>query len=266
MNGIHGKNLPDDVHDAAALYAVDALEPDERAAFEEHLRDCAACRRDVAEFGEVGAHLAAGVEQDPPPQLRADVLAGIRSTRPLPADPAGTGDPSGTGEPPAEAPGATVVPLQGRRRPRRQWLTAVAAALVPIAALGGWMLGTQAEQRELEQLIAQEQDREHRLLSAPDVATHRLDVEGRPATLVVSRQRDAAVLVASDLPAPGEGREYQLWLMQDGTPVPDARFGGGETEVWLAGDVDRAGAVAMTVEPAGGSPAPTSPILASTEI
>ena len=253
--------MSDDVHEDAALYAVDALDLDERAAFEEHLRDCAVCRRDVAQFGEVGVQLASGLEQEPPPQLRESVLAGIRNTRPLPAARAGGG------EPPTEGQGATVVSLEGRRRSRRQWLTAAAAAvLVPAAALGGWALGTQAEQRELEQLIAQEQDRQRRLLSASDVATHRLEVEGRPATLVVSEQQDAAMFVASDLPAPGEDREYQLWLVQDGAPVPDAHFGGGGVQVWLDGDVDRAGAVAMTVEPAGGSPAPTSPILASTEI
>ena len=50
-----------DVHADAALYAVDALEPGERAAFELHLRGCAACREEVAAFAEVGAHLAAAV-------------------------------------------------------------------------------------------------------------------------------------------------------------------------------------------------------------
>ena len=142
---------------------------------------------------------------------------------------------------------------------------AAAAVLLPGAALGGWAVGTQAEQRE-QQLVAQEQDRQNRLLSAPDVTTRQLDVDGRPATLVVSAQADAALFVASDLAGPGEGREYQLWLVQDETPVPDVRFGGGQVQVWLDGDIDRAGAVAMTVEPAGGSETPTLPVLAAAEI
>jgi anti-sigma-K factor RskA len=37
-------------------------------------------------------------------------------------------------------------------------------------------------------------------------------------------------------------------------------------QVWLKGDVDRAGAVAMTVEPAGGSETPTTPVLAAVEV
>ncbi|MGQ1838325.1 anti-sigma factor domain-containing protein [Kocuria turfanensis] len=260
----------DDVHGDAALYAVDALEPEERAAFEEHLRGCAACRAEVDSFGEVGAALASAVAQDPPPALRADVLAAIHGTRS--GAHAGTPAPTPSAAPPGSSadPGtaADVVSLAERRRPRRQRLAAAAAAavLLPGAALGGWAIGTQTEQREQQQLAAQEQDRQARLLAAADVATHRLEVDGSTATLVVSEQEDAAMLVAADLPAPEEGREYQLWLMQDGSPVPDAHFGGGQVQVWLEGDVDRAGAVAMTVEPAGGSETPTLPVLAAVEV
>ncbi|MUN63515.1 hypothetical protein GMA12_10230 [Kocuria sediminis] len=274
MNDMQEDNWSEDVHGDAALYAVDALEPEERAAFEEHLRDCAACRAEVDSFGEVGAALASAVAQDPPPALRGNILAAIHGTRS--GAPAGTPVPSPAATPSAAppgssadpGPGADVVSLAERRRPRRQRLAAAAAAavLLPGAALGGWAIGTQTEQREQQQLAAQEQDRQARLLAAADVATHRLEVDGSAATLVVSEQEDAAMLVAADLPAPEEGREYQLWLMQDGSPVPDAHFGGGQVQVWLEGDVDRAGAVAMTVEPAGGSETPTLPVLAAVEV
>lgn len=265
-----------DVHGDAALYAVDALEPEERTVFEAHLRGCAACRAEVDSYGEVGAALASAVAQGPPPALRENVLAAIHGTRAGPATGPSAGTPTGTsaGSSSPAAPetgtdsGAEVVSLAQRRRPRRQWLAAAAAAavLLPGAALGGWAIGTQTEQREQQQLAAQEQDRQARLLAAGDVATHQLAVDGRTATLVVSEQEDAAMLVAADLPAPGEGQEYQLWLMQDGSPVPDVHFGGGQVQVWLDGDVDRAGAVAMTVEPAGGSETPTLPVLAAVEV
>ncbi|MFI7481124.1 anti-sigma factor domain-containing protein [Kocuria sp. M1R5S2] len=257
----------DDIHANAALYAVDALEPGERQTFEAHLSRCAPCREDVAAFGEVGGRLAAAAAAEPPPQLREDVLAAVRGTRP---DAAATGEPGpGAGDHagPAEPSGAAVVSLAGRRRPRTRWLAAAAAAvLVPGAALGGWVLGAQTEQREQQQVLAQEQERQNRLLGAPDVRTHRLEVDGNPATLVVSEQEDAAMFVASGLPGPGEDQEYQLWLMQDDTPVPDVHFGGGQVRVWLEGDVRQAEAVAMTVEPAGGSEAPTLPVLTAAEI
>ena len=264
MKDIQGDDRAGDVHADAALYAVDALEPGERAAFELHLRGCAACQEEVAAFGDIGAHLASAVAEPPPAALRENVLAAVRGTRQ-------EGRPEPRAEDPAEhragdASGATVVPLAQRRRSRHRWLAAAAAAvLLPGAALGGWAVGTQTEQRE-QQLVAQEQDRQNRLLSAPDVTTRQLDVDGRPATLVVSAQADAALFVASDLAGPGEDREYQLWLVQDETPVPDVRFGGGQVQVWLDGDIDRAGAVAMTVEPAGGSATPTLPVLAAAEI
>jgi anti-sigma-K factor RskA len=257
---IQGDDRAGDVHADAALYAVDALEPRERAAFELHLRGCAACREKVAAFGEAGAHLAAAVAAPPPPALRANVLAAVRGTQQEPR-------PEDRAEDQAERlSGTAPVSLADRRRPRRRWLAAAAAAvLLPGAALGGWAVGTQTEQRE-QQLLAQEQDRQNRLLSAPDVTTRQLEVDGHPATLVLSAQEDAALFVASDLAGPGEGREYQLWLVQGETPVPDVHFGGGQVQVWLDGDIDRAAGVAMTVEPAGGSETPTLPVLATAEI
>ncbi len=260
MKEIQGDDRAGDVHADAALYAVDALGPGERAAFELHLRGCASCREEVAAFAEVGAHLASATADPPPPELRENVLAAVRGTRQeqQPAHPAG--------HPPEHGAGGAPVSLAERRRRRRRRVTAAAAAvLLPAAALGGWAVGTQSEQRQ-QQIVAQEQDRQARLLSAPDVTTRQLEVDGRPATLVVSEQQDAALFVASDLAGPGEGREYQLWLVQEETPVPDVHFGGGDVRVWLDGDVDRAAAVAMTVEPAGGSESPTPPILATVEI
>ena len=46
-------------HEQAAAYALDALDPDERRAFEAHLDGCARCREEVASFGdEIGrAHV-----------------------------------------------------------------------------------------------------------------------------------------------------------------------------------------------------------------
>lgn len=264
----HGVD-PNDLHDLAPLYAVDALEPDERAGFEQHLSQCLRCQGELEDYAEVGAQLASGAATEPPPELRASVLSTISGTHPLPAP--APEDESADSSTPQAAAGqsrAQVVSLDERRsrRGRRLLAGAAAAAVVAGVALGGWNLGARWEQREQEQLAAQQEDRETRLLSAPDVTTHRIDVDGRAATLVVSRDQDAALFVAADLPDPGEGREYQLWLLEGETPLPDVHFAGGETRIWLSGDLAQAGGVAMTVEPAGGSTTPTLPLLASTGI
>lgn len=268
MNDIHDPRLDTGgVHDLAALYAVDALEPAEQAAFETHLPGCPRCQAELADYAEVTAHLAQAVAQDPPPALRTTVLGAIHGTASSPAH-AGidrTEVPVRSG--PAEAPVAPVVSLDARRRRYRRLLAAAAAAvLVPGLALGGWGLGVHSEQRQQQQLAAQEEDRANRLLAAPDVSTHRIEVQDRSATVVVSQQEDAALFVSTDLPDPGEGREYQLWLIDDEVPVPDVHFTGGQVRTWLDGEVADAGAIAMTIEPAGGSTTPTLPVLAATEI
>ena len=265
----HQEHSAAELHELAPLYAVDALEPAERDEFEQHLAGCAQCQAEIAGYDDVVGYLAAGTAQDPPPELRESVLSAIQGSRQ--ENPAATGFPGG-GTPPAagtpehQVSRGAVVSLEDRRRRRRLLSIAAAAVLVPAIALTGWNLGAQSEHREQEQLAAQEQNRENRLLSAADVTVRPIDVNGQPAALVHSQDQDSALFIAGDLSAPGDGQEYQLWLLEDGTPIPDVHFAGGEVRIWLEGDLDRAAAVALTVEPAGGSMAPTSPVVASTEL
>ena len=250
----------DALHELAPLFAIDALEPDERAAFEEHLAGCTRCQAEVADFAEVTAHLAAGAAQEPPAELRASVLGAIHGTRPRSVPQAGD-DP---GSPAAQV--APPVPLHTRRLRPLLLAAAAAALLLPAAGLAGWALGMQSEQRQQEEAADQQQQRQDRLLAAPDLSVQRLDVDGQPATLLFSEEQDSALFVAEGLPDPGPDREYQLWLLEDGTPVPDVHFAGGEIQVWLTGEVSQAGTVALTVEPTGGSTTPTFPLLAAADI
>jgi len=84
------------------------------------------------------------------------------------------------------------------------------------------------------------------------------------AKAFVSRSQNAILFTARDLPALPAARVYQLWAVAGGqaisagTFVPDAR---GRTQ--LVADVPalttRPDALAVTVEPEGGVPAPTGP-------
>jgi anti-sigma-K factor RskA len=51
-----------EIHELSAAYALDALEPEQRVEFEEHLLRCAECRETVSLFQETAAALAYGVE------------------------------------------------------------------------------------------------------------------------------------------------------------------------------------------------------------
>ncbi|NEA43636.1 anti-sigma factor, partial [Streptomyces sp. SID11385] len=106
------------------------------------------------------------------------------------------------------------------------------------------------------------QDRAARLdavLSAPDVkvASAPLDAGGR-ATVVVSRARDGAVFAATGLPTPPAGKVYQLWYDVNGTMRPAGLLPTSSGTVLMHGSPRTATAMGVTVEPEGGSRAPTS--------
>lgn len=268
----------DDVHADAPLYAAGALEREDLQGFEEHLEGCAACREEVASFGESLAQLAAAAPVQPPPPVRDAVLGRIHEeAASSPASFSGTQETGvrgsgaqGTRTPERSGPGSvtSLAAARHRSQPRRlvRWPVLVAAAaLAAVVGIGGWVVGTQQQEQQHQQLAQEqtrEQDRRADLLAAGDLTVEQIQVDGRSASLLASASQDEALLVSSDLPDPGEGREYQLWLMRGETPTPDAHFAGGEVSVWLDGAVDGADAVAMTVEPAGGSPAPTTDPLA----
>ena len=72
------------IHALAALYALDALDADEMAAFEAHLTSCEACRRDVESYREAAASLGEAVAVTPPEGLRATVLSQVATTPQVP--------------------------------------------------------------------------------------------------------------------------------------------------------------------------------------
>lgn len=71
-------------HDLAPLYALDALDPAEKIAFEEHLRQCDACAMDVKSFANVAGLVAETVSAAPPPELRQRLLTKVRRSAQAP--------------------------------------------------------------------------------------------------------------------------------------------------------------------------------------
>jgi anti-sigma factor RsiW len=71
------------LHELTAAYALDALDPEEREAFEEHLAGCERCQAEVAALGATAAELAfAAPAASPPPELRGRILQAARAERP----------------------------------------------------------------------------------------------------------------------------------------------------------------------------------------
>uniref|UniRef100_UPI00278C6A60 anti-sigma factor n=1 Tax=Streptomyces venezuelae TaxID=54571 RepID=UPI00278C6A60 len=144
---------------------------------------------------------------------------------------------------------------------RRRAVPLALAASVAAAVLGGVAVWQTQNGQDLEQQArqAQEQlDAVSAVLAAPDARTvHGKAANGALTTVVTSEQQNEAVFTAANLPAPGAGKTYQVWLDHDGTMRPAGLIDHDGT-VLLAGDPADAGAVGLTLEPAGGSPEPTT--------
>jgi hypothetical protein len=103
------------------------------------------------------------------------------------------------------------------------------------------------------------------VLAAPDLV--RIDLAGQPAApgagarALWSRAR-GMVFTASNLPPLPEGRVYQVWVVAGAAPIsaglltPDPS-GGGMSFFSTPPDIPPPSAVAVTLEPSGGLPAPT---------
>ncbi|MFI5666149.1 anti-sigma factor domain-containing protein [Streptomyces sp. NPDC051704] len=233
-----------DAHGLAAPYALDALDPGERAQYAAHLAACEACRQDVADFRATAARLAASVSLAAPVPMKERTLAAVDHVRQLPP------------LVPAPAP----VPLRGVLR-RKALPIALAASLAAAASFAGLAAWQHQEKQQLEQRARQSEQRLDAVsgvLAAPDARTvHGRAGNGALTSVVASDLQNKAVFTASGLPAPPAGKTYQLWLDHDGTMRP-AGFIRQDGTVLLDGDTADAAAVGLSLEPAGGSPQPTT--------
>jgi anti-sigma-K factor RskA len=240
-----------ELHTLTGAYALHALSDDEREEFERHLDDCDACAQEVRELTATAARLGLAVSATPPPGMKAAVLGRISTVRQ---------------EPPIAPPPArqAAARLRGRRMARFA-LAACLAVTAGSAGIAVWQHQNADDARQQARAAQQQSEQLAGVLAAPDAkaTTGRL-ADGASGTLVVAHSRNQAVFVASGLPTPPSGRTYQLWFNDAGTMRPAGLMDPSRTTeaVLLSGPVDKASGMGITVEPAGGSPAPTTPPLA----
>ncbi|RNL79940.1 anti-sigma factor [Nocardioides marmorisolisilvae] len=229
-----------EIHALSGAYAVDALDDLERARFEDHLAACAECRAEVASLQDAAASFSSMTTAAPSADLRAKILADIKTVRPLPP----------------------VVARLDSRRPRR-WANLVAAAAVLTVLGGGVTVWQQNHSTSQAPISAVDQIR-----TAADVTAVTQDLgKGAKATLYRSASLGKAALVTSHLPAAPNGKTYQLWLQNRAGHMVNAGLldGSGNRAVVLQGDASDATAAGITVEPAGGSQTPSLPVVAVIE-
>lgn len=236
-----------DLHTLAGAYALDALEPDERASFEEHLALCEECRQDVAEFAATAGRLALAVGVTPGPALKQDVLRKIADIR--------------------QEPPRTVLETRVATAARSAvWLRrfTLAACLVA-ASLGGvatWQHEEAQQAREQASRVQAGADQVAAVLAAGDARTRAASLpDGARGVVVTSASQDRAVFTASGLDAPPEGKVYELWFNDEGTMRPAGLLDRERSNqiTLMDGEIGEATGMGITVEPAGGSKTPTLP-------
>jgi anti-sigma-K factor RskA len=247
------------------LYALGALDGEEKQAFEAHVRSCPACARAIDAARQRVALLGlAAPAATPRPSVKEALMRRVREER-IPEALRGHGAPS--------------------RQPKRplgfSWLTpAFGAAAVFFAALAAliWMKDLRDAGR-IQELQAQLAVAQSRSLQIANAAAETDKLLGAPGTMRVGLEQQAGwpsgraavlynakmgmVTCAGWLPAPPSDKSYQLWLVpMQGAPVPLRVFSGGEWNEPVTAHVPpgmAAKAFAVTVEPKGGMPWPTGP-------
>ena len=237
----------DELKDALSALALGALDSAERIEVEAHVRGCAECQAELQALLKVADGI--GLEAPPvtPPEgLRSKVLARVTAQPqmrrvPLP-------DVRSSAVPPKPA-GSWMMPL------------ALAASLVLAAAALLYAFRLQTEVEELKKTA--------RILQSADLV--RANMKGQASAsnatgLALWSKANGMIFSATQLPALPAGRVYQLWTITGTTATsaglltPDAS-GAVRLELPVPANATKPDAFGLTIEPAGGSPAPTLPIV-----
>jgi anti-sigma-K factor RskA len=237
---------PDDPHTLAGAYVMDAVDTADRVRFEQHLAGCEPCQQEIRGLRETAAALAAASAITPRAAFRDGVLRAATRTRQLPpllSRDAGAG--------------------QGRPRARMRRLALGLTAGVAAVAVG---LGV-VSYAEMRDRLDQAQGSDHTVaavLSAPDASMVTRHVStGGTVTVVASRRMRMLVLTAAGLHGLPAAQRYEIWLIgpagsRSGGMIDGSGHGKMVGPMVVSG-LSAGDSVGLTVEPAGGSPKPTSP-------
>jgi anti-sigma-K factor RskA len=227
--------LTDDHRDRIALYALNALEPDEMREIEQLLERDPEARAELRVQLETTAQLARGVPQfDPPADLEAKLMQRVRADR-------------------EQVPAITTLPTPEASTPKTppramsRW-TVIAAGFALAASLGVIALvARNANQPNLDPIAIERTEGARTLVLQT--------TDGKSAGRVVVTP-DHRVLMGHTLGNAPSGKTWQAWYIPKNAknPVSLGVFQGSSVAVVVPAD---AVAVAVSEEPDGGSAQPT---------
>lgn len=242
------------------MFAVAAMTVEERDQYIEHLRICPVCEELAGQFRGVAELLPDALAVEPvSPDLKSRVLAQAAAE---------------TGRNTDRTPPRMAPPRQ--RRFGWLWpaggspLPAVAMAVLVMAVLGlsAWNMVLRQNVWERDQVLLQHQAVIRTLVAGGQVHQVR-GTEAAPeaaAVLIQNPGRGDSVLIVTGLASLPAGMEYQVWRIagQDLAPIGAGTFSILDSNAHLVTipiNFSPTEAIGVSVEPAGGSPAPTGDIV-----
>jgi hypothetical protein len=287
-DGTAGKSFDDSTSLLAAPAALGALDGSEKARYDAYLASSDDARAEAAAFDETVEMLATGVE--PPASLKASLMSKIASLPQLPAESA---EAATSGEAPIDVAAAPAAPAaapvaapaaapttkassaaqsartsKAQQKAKSRWFSTPATALAAAVALVAILLGANVITSALNNGNGlQEALRLAHINAQPDSMreTIRLtninDEQQVTATLVWSGALAESVIIVDGLASLPEEKTYELWYIGENGPISAGVFNthrSGESWRVLDGSMSAGDAVGVTVEPAGGSEAPTT--------
>jgi anti-sigma-K factor RskA len=241
------------------LYALGALDGQEKQALEAHVRACDACAQQVeAARRRVALLSLAAPPVAPRPEVKESLMRRVRAERPV------------------------RQPAPAQPAPRRfGWLTpALSFATIVFAVLSGYLYTrNQSASQRIQALEAQLSNAETRsreiakssadtdsILGAP--GTIRVDLAQQPGmaagrAAVLYNARMGMVVCAGQLAEAPSDKSYQLWIVPaTGAPMSLGVMSSMDPAKLMTAHIPpgmEAKAFAITVEPKGGMPQPTGP-------
>ena len=233
----------DDLSELTGAYALDALEADESEVMELHLRDCPRCATEVTSFRETAALLAHfGVEA--PTGMWERLVNSLDDA------------------PPPIAPVFSIGDAPPKRSLLRMGALAVAAALIVAIPAAALVIRQDNEIDRVEAAARQQVNLERVALAA---AADPLSRKVRLASADGTKTADAVILpdgrgyiIRHDLPGLDAAHTYQLWGRPAGADKPiSLGVLGASPKVVAFAATSPLIRMGISVEPAGGSPAPS---------
>ena len=261
VNSTSGGGDAPELESWAALVAVDAVDPGDEEFVRELRRDNPLFDDLVDRYRRDAADLAASAAVAPPAGLRGSVLDAVAGRSPSAED--ATVVPISSGRRGAAGGGAGVG-TRGMNRWRLRSRELAAAAAVVVAIGGGVWWSTYGSggadgtgDGDGGSVVAGPSE-------TPTTVVERVDVAGGVVEVELVEGHSEATVHLTGVPAPDEGSAYQMWLVgaessrSVGVMGPEDVTDDMTVEI---DGVDAADRLMISVEPAGGSAAPTQALV-----